>query len=51
MIVEEINDSDDDDCPEGHCLIVEELTRMEESIQEEHVPAAVGGGKKKARIK
>lgn len=51
VIVEEINDSDDDDYPEGHCLIVEELTRMEESIQEEPLPAAVGRGKKKARIK
>lgn len=50
MTVEEINNSDDD-YPEGHCLIVEELTRIEESSQDEPLPVMTGGGKKKAKFK
>jgi len=50
VIVEEMVESDDE-CPKGHCLIVEELTRINESAQEVSLPEVAGGGKKKSRIK
>jgi hypothetical protein len=50
VIVEEAEDSEDEHL-EGHALIVEELTRLEESTQEDPPPEQTGGAKKKTRIK
>lgn len=50
VIVEEIEESEDE-CPEGHCLLVEELTIIEERTQEDPLPGKAGRGKKKTRFK
>lgn len=40
-----------EECLEGHCVIVEELTKMDESVQEVPLPLKAGRGEKNSKIK